>query len=36
MLLTNISIYNSLNKDGEVNIIYKQNNHVGRYYSNKF
>ena len=28
--------YNSLNKDGEVNIIYKQNNHVGRYYSNKF
>ena len=28
--------YNSLNKDGEINIIYKQNNHVGRYYSNKF
>ena len=28
--------YNSLNKDGEVNIIYKQNNNAGRYYSNKF
>ena len=28
--------YNSLNKDGEVNIIYKQNNHVGKCYSNKF
>ena len=28
--------YNSLNKDGEVNIIYKQNNDTGRYYSNKF
>ena len=28
--------YNSLNKDGEVNIIYKQNNITGRYYSNKF
>ena len=28
--------YNSLNKDGEVNIIYKQNIHLGRYYSNKF
>ena len=28
--------YNSLNKDGEVNTIYKQNNHVGRYYYNKF
>ena len=28
--------YNSLNKDGEVNIIYKQNNNTGRYYSNKF
>ena len=27
--------YNSLNKDGEVNIIYKQNNNTGRYYSNK-
>ena len=28
--------YNSLNKDGQVNIIYKQNNNTGRYYSNKF
>ena len=28
--------YNSFNKDGEVNIIYKQNNYTGRYYSNKF
>ena len=28
--------YNSLNKDGEMNIIYKQNNNTGRYYSNKF
>ena len=28
--------YNSLNKDGEVTIIYKQNNNTGRYYSNKF
>ena len=28
--------YNSLNKDGEINIIYKQNNNAGRYYSNKF
>ena len=28
--------YNSLNKDGEVNIIYKQNNNTGRYYSNKY
>ena len=28
--------YNSLNKDGEVNIIYKQNDNTGRYYSNKF
>ena len=28
--------YNSLNKDGGVNIIYKQNNKTGRYYSNKF
>ena len=27
--------YNSLNKDGEVNVIYKQNNNTGRYYSNK-
>ena len=28
--------YNRLNKDGEVNIVYKQNNNIGRYYSNKF
>ena len=28
--------YNSLNKDGEINIIYKQNDNTGRYYSNKF
>ena len=28
--------YNSLNKDGKVNIIYKQNDNTGRYYSNKF
>ena len=28
--------YNSLNKDGEVNIVYKQNNNTGRYYSQKF
>ena len=28
--------YNSLNKDGEMNIIYKQNNNTGRYYSIKF
>ena len=28
--------YNSLNKDGEINIIYKQNINTGRYYSNKF
>ena len=28
--------YNSLNKEGEVNIIYKQNNNTGRYYSHKF
>ena len=28
--------YNSLNKDGEVNITYKQNFNQGRYYSNKF
>ena len=27
--------YNSLNKDGEINIIYKQNNNTGRYYSNE-
>ena len=28
--------YNSLNKEGEVNIIYKQANNTGRYYSSKF
>ena len=28
--------YNRLNKDGEINIVYKQNNNTGRYYSNKF
>ena len=28
--------YNSLNTDGEINIIYKQNNNTGGYYSNKF
>ena len=28
--------YNPLNKDGEVNIVYKQNNNTGRYYSDKF
>ena len=28
--------YNSLNKYGEVNIIYRQNYNTGRYYSNKF
>ena len=31
-----IKYYNSLNKDGEVHIIYKQHDNVGRYYSNKF
>ena len=31
-----IEYYNSLNKDGELNIIYKQNNDTGRYYSTKF
>ena len=31
-----IKHYNSLNKDGEINIIYKQHDNVGRYYSNKF
>ena len=31
-----IKYYNSLNKDGETNIIYKQHDNVGRYYSNKF
>ena len=28
--------YNSLNEYGEISIIYKQNNNIGRYYSNKF
>ena len=28
--------YNNLNKNGEINIIYKQNNNTNRYYSNKF
>ena len=28
--------YNSLDKNGEVNIVHKQNNGIGRYYSNKF
>ena len=28
--------YNSLNKEGEVDIIYKQTNNTGRFYSNKF
>ena len=28
--------YNSSNKDGEVNIIYKQNKNIARYYSHKF
>ena len=28
--------YNNLNKNGEMNIIYKQNNNTARYYSNKF
>ena len=28
--------YNSLNENGEVNIVYKQNNGIGRYYSTKF
>ena len=31
-----IKYYNSLNKDGEIQIIYKQHDNVGRYYSNKF
>ena len=31
-----IKYYNSLNKDGEVHIVYKQHDNVGRYYSNKF
>ena len=28
--------YNRLNKNGEINIVYKQNNNTGRYYSEKF
>ena len=28
--------YNSLNKDGEINVVYKQNYNSGRYYSDKF
>ena len=28
--------YNNLNKDGEIDIIHKQSNNTGRYYSNKF
>ena len=28
--------YNSLNENGEVNIVYKQNNNIGRYHSQKF
>ena len=31
-----IKYYNRLNKDGEVNVVYEQNNNTGRYYSNKF
>ena len=31
-----IKYYNSLNKDGEVHIIYKEHDNIGRYYSNKF
>ena len=31
-----IKHYNSLNKDGEVNIVYKQNYNIGRYYSQTF
>ena len=31
-----IKYYNSLNKDGEIHIVYKQHDDVGRYYSNKF
>ena len=31
-----IKYHNSLNKDGELNLIYKQNNNTGRYYSTKF
>ena len=31
-----IKYHNSLNKDGEIHIVYKQHDNVGRYYSNKF
>ena len=31
-----IKYYNRLNKHGEVNVVYKQNNNTCRYYSNKF
>ena len=31
-----IKYYNRLNKNGEVNAVYKQNNNIGRYYSNEF
>ena len=31
-----IKYKNRLNKDGEVNVVHKQNNNTGRYYSNKF
>ena len=31
-----IKYYNRLNKDVEVNVVYKQNNNTGRYYSNEF
>ena len=31
-----IKYYNRLSKDGEVNVVYKQNNNTGRYYSNRF
>ena len=31
-----IRYYNRLNKDREVNVVYKQNNNTGRYCSNKF
>ena len=31
-----IKYYNCLDKNGELNIVYKQNNNTGRYYSQKF
>ena len=31
-----IKYYNSLNKDGEIHIVYKRHDNVGRYHSNKF